>query len=970
MVDRVLKMVSLGILMLVLAVPLKAQNTKGDKPTATRESRFKKSTKKTKPAKRVRSKRTTSSLRAYTPRKKSKGGERAGRPASPLNNSRPSERPRNTYPQSGVYVHNPSKTPKKTERIRTSAGARKVTTRSSSQSTRNVYPQSGRYVNHSSTPDRTPRRNRKVIPRSASRSFTARRSLNAWTHFPRPRKYGDKPFTKDIAGRRIRTKNFETRKPAIVQSPGGKVLSRSGKIRNVYPQSRKTFSTSQRRQKANVYPQFGGYTHNPLSRPQKTPKAVSNKSTLARLNRLQGGPDKRPGRKQRVTPRSASASFIKRRSTNTWAHFPRPKHKGERAVLTDIAGRPLRTKNFETQRPKLINPTAKPDRRNRRFADRPYQGGGNYRSSSRSGKAWRGDVTNRRIRKNYTSKLGRAGKMVTSGGGGSVSGRSWNNRRTAIPPRSPGIGANGIEKYSGNRRGGRAFNNQGEEFTGNIKARRSFKGGGSISGKLWNNNRRAIPPRSPGIGANGIEKYQGNRTGRRAFNNQGEEFSGNIKARRPFKGGGSVSGRVWNNNRKAIPPRSPGIGANGIEKYQGDRTGRRAFNNQGEEFSGNIKARRPFKGGGSVSGKLWNNKQTPVAVRTPVVGNIGGVPRKLRVTPKAAFGNQGEEFSGNIKSHRPAKGGGSVSGKLWNNRQAPIAVRVPVNGDIGGIPRKLRVGPKAAFSNQGEEFSGNIKSHRPAKGGGSVSGKLWNNKQTPIPPRTPERSQGEEFSGNIKSHRPAKGGGSVSGKLWNNKETPIAVRVPKSEQGGESSGNIKLRNGYVKNPNSAEAALKKRKPSAETYRVGGLQVKVQQRAYGQRKNAPDGALPGLKPSKASIQAGEYTKVIKSFKYVRNPNSSDDALKVREPGKAFARSTDYQGNIKMKKFDLFGRRDLHPDAQFVKLNKNNVAGEKDMLTNFKLWWSRLFRKNETQPDHLKDKRGKPRYDKGETGLWYD
>ena len=86
--------------------------------------------------------------------------------------------------------------------------------------------------------------------------------------------------------------------------------------------------------------------------------------------------------------------------------------------------------------------------------------------------------------------------------------------------------------------------------------------------------------------------------------------------------------------------------------------------------------------------------------------------------------------------------------------------------------------------------------------------------------------------------------------------------------------------------------------------------------------------------------------------------------------AYARAGEFQGNIKMKKFDLFGRRDLHPDAKFVKLNKNNVAEEKDMLTNFKLWWARLFRKNDTQTDHLKDKGHRPRYDKGEAGLWYD
>ena len=65
-----------------------------------------------------------------------------------------------------------------------------------------------------------------------------------------------------------------------------------------------------------------------------------------------------------------------------------------------------------------------------------------------------------------------------------------------------------------------------------------------------------------------------------------------------------------------------------------------------------------------------------------------------------------------------------------------------------------------------------------------------------------------------------------------------------------------------------------------------------------------------------------------------------------------------------------KKDLHPDAQFVKTNKNNVDDEKGLFTNFKLWWARLFKKNDTQPDHLKEKIRKPRYDKREQGLWYD
>jgi hypothetical protein len=147
---------------------------------------------------------------------------------------------------------------------------------------------------------------------------------------------------------------------------------------------------------------------------------------------------------------------------------------------------------------------------------------------------------------------------------------------------------------------------------------------------------------------------------------------------------------------------------------------------------------------------------------------------------------------------------------------------------------------------------------------------------------------------------------------------------------------------------------------------------VKQRAHGKKKNAPEDAIPGLTPSKETVKASQYARgVRRTWDYIHNPSSSEEALRVREPGKAFARSTDYQGNIKMQKFRLFEKnRALHPDAKFVKINKNNVDSERDLLTNFKLWWARLFKKEETQPDHLKDKGHKPRYDKGEKGLWYE
>ena len=152
----------------------------------------------------------------------------------------------------------------------------------------------------------------------------------------------------------------------------------------------------------------------------------------------------------------------------------------------------------------------------------------------------------------------------------------------------------------------------------------------------------------------------------------------------------------------------------------------------------------------------------------------------------------------------------------------------------------------------------------------------------------------------------------------------------------------------------------------------GLQIKVRQAEYGRKPKAAEGSLPGIKPSKTSVKANEYARSVRrNWDYIRNPSSAEEALKTREPGKAFARVSAFQGNVKMHKYVLFEKnRASHPDTKFIKLNKNNVDEERDVLTNLKLWWARLFKKEETQPENLKYKGKKPRYDKGEQGMWYD
>ena len=812
---------------------------------------------------------------------------------------------------------------------------------------------------------------------------------------------------------------------------GGRISlgSASGRTRNFFSQRNRFVnnrSTSQRSQRYRIY---------------------SNRSQVARAKRF-GTKQNPPRVKGTAAPRTVSRPFISRKSTTPFAGFWNQKAKGEKPYTKgDLAGRPLRTKNFETRKPVIVNPTANPYRVRPSRSDRPYSGPirGGYVSATKSGQPWKGDIAGRKIKgRNYSTKRpapggkrifppptsisGRnRGRSASLPGGGyrSVSGKisnggsanpvrslgrgSWNNKGRAISGRNAGANGN-LGFYSGNIKSRRGYNPQGETYTGNLKARKRIKGGGSISG-AWNNNGRAVAGKNAGANGN-LGFYSGNVRPRRGYSPQGETYTGNIKARKRVTGGGSISG-AWNNNGRAIAGKHAGANGN-LGFYSGNVRPRRGYSPQGETYTGNIKARKREKGGGSITSS-WNNNGRAIAGR-----NAGGDPTVSR-------------YQGNVKFQRRAKGGGSISGS-WNNNGRAIAGR-----NAGGDPtvsryqgnvkfqRKAKGGGSisGSWNNNGRaiagrnaggdptvsRYQGNVKYQRKEKGGGSISGS-WNNNGRAIAGRYPGGDKNVSYyQGNLKFKPKEKGGGSVSGKHWNNNEQPTTVKDNRStgmasfqgnikakkkdkpdvdyfpqkkrqfdfqpsmrDQGEEYTGNIKLarfKRNFIKNPNQADEALKKNRPDKTTYLVNGLQVKVKEKDYKKRPHAADGSMPGIAPGKNSIRASEYSRVIRrNWDYKRNPSSAQAALRVREPGKAFLDATKYQGNIKMKRFDFFRKKDLYPDSRFVKTNKNNTDEERSLLTNFRLWWARLFKKNENQPDHLKEKVKKPRYDKGEQGLWYD
>lgn len=859
--NKALKLSGAIILLLLFLAPASfAQNTKGDKPQtssgAKRENRFK-STKQ----KKVKGKKSYNRAQAN---KSSKAGRAQ------------SSQPTKIYSQKGPFVNKGSNTSKIQKRnLKSSTSQSRVAARSSSSHTRNVYPQRGPFVNNASP-----------VPQSKPPKFTSNKST-----------------VKRIRSQNksISSRNVYPQRGPYVNNPS-KVPKDKPRLANTYPPGYRRVKTppkdSQQKWSANttphngvrsvsgktkkVYSQKGPYVHNPSQKSQRPQRTVSNQSQVAKVS---AGASRAaiPGKeKKRKGAISASRPYISRKSINAFAGFWNKKPKGEKPYTSgDLAGHKLRSKNYQTKMPVIVNPTAHPYEPKKSVGDRPYSGPikGGYRSATQSGRAWSGDIAGRKIRgRNLSSK-----KTVQPG-------------RPVFPPK------------------------KAKQKIGDTPYKGS--GGGYRTFKIDKRPTGPLPGKTPGGVANKIDSYQGTiRGSRKPISARGVGYSGNLKSRKPLKGGGSSGGLSWNNGQQPLdgtPPLRRNIGY--------------------ALFSGNKKTRVTPKGGGSVSGKMWNNKNAPLTGKTPSSTSI-----------------QMGAFSGNTKAQRPLKGGGSVSGRMWNNKEQPI---------LGKIPGKNATGM--------DTFQGTFKAVKKPKGaGGSISGRLWNNNESPIIGKAPRGQAGvDTYQGNLRVSKkePSRAVGGTSPKKY------IDPTPPMQNQGEEFTGFIKLKRlprHYIKGPNSAQTALKKARPEKGTYEANGLQVRVKQQKYGTKPKAAEGALKGIVASKSSIKASEYSKVLRlKYDYIHNPSSSKDALKTREPGKAFARESDYQGNIKMKKFDLFGKKDLHPDAQFVKTNKNNVESERSLLTNFKLTLAKLFGKDDLQPDSVKEKQKKPKYNKDEGQIWYN
>lgn len=940
-----MKFIGLFTFLFFLSSPVLSQNTKGDKPVKNqrqvRETRGKSVKRKEKGAtkdiagRRLRTKNQSSANRANA-------GYRQPNPSSGRAKKSPD---RAASPRGRVFDKSPRETKTRAWRGDISGyRIKRVKPGGSDAARNNVYPQKGPYVRY------------------------ARK---------RPK---EKP---PVYGRTIKGTKFIRHQPRSQERAWKGGLDK-GPIKN----QSATGSVK------NVYPQKGPYVAYYKKRSGGKERAVSNRTELSQVKRYSKQP-KTGGSQPRFYPGSGSKSYVQRGRKNVyWGKV----QKKERGVTTDITGGPLRTRNYKSPVAGLVGRDTLKFFGRKPVGDRSNRAGsGGPISATRKGqKGWNGDISGFKLRKS-------AGRKTIAG----------------IP--IPGTG-----QRTRSRRGDQAELNSpmaivyGRDLSGNVKKgkRPPAEGGGSIRA-FWNNQGNPISGRGPGAGYMSAGKFSGNfkqgqlrpgfsqegtgysgnqnRSKQRGFSQQGFGFAGNLKGnqQRGFnQQGARYSGNV---KRSSLSEFSPsGFGYSGFmnrsqvsgfssasANYSGNvkRGSLSEFSSAGANYSGNIK--RGQSSGFSKQGADYSgNQKSGKGFRGDYIGYSGNI----NSASTTEFSRAGANYSGSIKRIREPKLGGSISGAVWNNKNrsvsrasiTPLAAQTAAfSGDI------VRVGPVKQFNEngvaytgfmprggkgfgeQGANFSGRSKYKRPDKGGGSVSGILWNNKETSLP-KDFQGAPGAGFSGRNKYKKPEKGGGSVSGLLWNNKESTLPKTLPSGMASTDYTGRIAVRKSPVQNPNAAKASNMKSRPDRTAFMVAGLQVKVKEQNYSRNSHANKDSRPGIAPKQSSVKASEYSRNMKQYwDYKHNPSSSPSALKTIGPGKAAGRIRDFQGNVKMHKYS--GSR-LHPDAQFAHGEDDNVPGEKSFFTNVKLFWSRMFHKNDTQPENLKEKSKKPQYDKREKGLW--
>ncbi len=367
--------------------------------------------------------------------------------------------------------------------------------------------------------------------------------------------------------------------------------------------------------------------------------------------------------------------------------------------------------------------------------------------------------------------------------------------------------------------------------------------------------------------------------------------------------------------------------ASGVPKY-----------GRGQEslFSGRKKAKKPLQGGGSIT-RGWNNGGVPLMKkgRNANSESISGYRGKMPLSAMPSYGKSREGvYAGKMKAKKPLKGGGSIT-RRWNNKGEPLIGK----GQTGTDKDRLA-------------YQGNMKAKKRLKGGGGSITRHWNNKEEPLIGKGQTGTDKDRlaYQGNMKAKKRLKGGGGSITRQWNNKGEPIEGRgrTATDEDILAYQGNMRAAGRGDIGP--SEGMQRGRTKSLSFIRLGDpTHMGLQREAHNKKVN---NRLPKELSRKERLR-------MKGAEGLDNGRSRAFTFwAIGDPS---------HGGLERSPSQAKGR--LHPSSTYTASNKSrNSIEEKEQPVKIKIWWAKLFKKNSNQPDSVKEKPKRPRYDKGERSIW--
>jgi hypothetical protein len=781
---------------------------------------------------------------------------------------------------------------KKGERARTGdiSGQRRVRQKSVRTKRVSRYPQPNPYVGRKIKTEKSraksnkneirsirsvSRRSESRKPKSQSRPISATAAPKVKTkrnvYRNHERRGGERSTDKDIAGKKLRTKNTRSsgqdagirQYPSVSPYTGRSRYKEGGRFKNTRvsaaPRSATRPPETSSYRKNNKYASRRNSGSRSFSGAKKAKKVRSltqpsrkgertiygSKYNAGSVRSVSGYSEAR-SRKGPGTP--VTLSGIRKRYKQKNTYQGKDRHFGENSSTKDIAGRRLRTRNYKSYNPSY---GAAPTLRNSGGGENPnrYPADG-LRTSKRAG---------------------------------------WNNGGVPLMKKGRNANSASISGYQGRRRaGGMRGSGKGAEgaYTGRMKARKPLTGGGSIT-RGWNNG--GVPLMKKGRNANSasISGYQGRRRASgMTGSGKGVEgvYAGRMKSKKPLKGSGGSITRHWNNKEEPL-----------IGKRQTDSDkGRLAY-------QGNINAKKPLKGGGGSITRRWNNHGEPIKGKgiTGTDKEMASYQGKMKAAGKGNLGpSEGIERGRNKSLSFVGIGNPEHMGLQREANNKKVNNRLPKE-----LTRKERLRLKGADG---------------LDNGRSKAFTFW--------------ALGDPSQGGLKKTKSQTKGrlhpGSANTSSYQGKMRAVGKGDLGPSEGIERGRTKSL--SFIRLGNPEHMGLQR---EANNKRVNNRLPKELTRKERHRLKGAEGLDNGRS---------------RAFTFWALGNPSQGGL-MRTPSQAKGR--------------------LHPSSTYTASHKSrNSIAEKEQPVKLKIWWAKLFKKNSNQPDSVKEKPKRPRYDKGEGSIW--